>query len=90
MLDTIKVNDENCFFLSFFSCLVGTLLGAFTGALIGQETESGFIRGAEIGAFYGAVVSIEVFQSSIQLWRLDESCLVYLVRQYLLCFQMKI
>ncbi|XP_033129548.1 NEP1-interacting protein 2 isoform X1 [Brassica rapa] len=64
--------------LIFFFALVGTLLGAFTGALIGQETESGFIRGAEIGAFYGAVVSIEVFQSSIQLWRLDESCLVYL------------
>ncbi|WZZ43780.1 hypothetical protein YC2023_040039 [Brassica napus] len=53
-------------------------LGAFTGALIGQETESGFIRGAEIGAFYGAVLSIEVFQSSIHLWRSDESCLVYL------------
>nr|VDC94787.1 unnamed protein product [Brassica oleracea] len=64
--------------LIFFFALVGTLLGAFTGALIGQETESGFIRGAEIGAFYGAVLSIEVFQSSIHLWRSDESCLVYL------------
>ncbi|WZZ00936.1 hypothetical protein YC2023_073264 [Brassica napus] len=66
------------------SALLGTIISAnlifffALGALIGQETESGFIRGAEIGAFYGAVVSIEVFQSSIQLWRLDESCLVYL------------
>ncbi|XP_018488348.1 NEP1-interacting protein 2 [Raphanus sativus] len=54
-------------------------LGAFTGALIGQEAESGLIRGVEIGAFYGAAVSIKVFESSIHLWRSHESsCLVCL------------
>lgn len=61
---------------------VGTLLGAMTGALIGQETESGFVRGAAIGAISGAVFSIEVFESSVVLWRSDESgigCLLYLV-----------
>lgn len=61
---------------------VGTLLGAMTGALIGQETESGFIRGAAIGAISGAVFSIEVFESSVVLWRSDETglgCLLYLV-----------
>ncbi|KAL9267577.1 NEP1-interacting protein 1-like protein [Drosera capensis] len=66
----------------FFFALVGTLLGAMTGALIGQETESGFIRGAAIGAISGAVFSLEVFESSVILWRSDESgigCLLYLI-----------
>jgi Na+/phosphate symporter len=68
--------------LTFFFALVGTLLGALTGALIGQETESGFIRGAAIGAISGAVFSIEVFESSLDLWKSDESgfgCFLYLV-----------
>ncbi|KAK4253948.1 hypothetical protein QN277_009390 [Acacia crassicarpa] len=53
-----------------------------TGALIGQETESGFIRGAAVGAITGAVFSIEVFESSLVLWQSDESgigCLLYLI-----------
>ncbi|AEC06675.1 unnamed protein product [Arabidopsis thaliana] len=68
--------------LTFFFALVGTLLGALTGALIGQETESGFIRGAAIGAISGAVFSIEVFESSLDLWKSDESgfgCFLYLI-----------
>lgn len=66
----------------FIGGSVGTLLGALTGALIGQETESGFIRGAAVGAISGAVFSIEVFESSLLLWQSDESgigCLLYLV-----------
>jgi len=66
----------------FLSAAVGTLLGALTGALIGQETESGFIRGAAVGAISGAVFSIEVFESSLVLWQSDESgigCVLYLV-----------
>lgn len=54
-----------------------------TGALIGQETESGFVRGAAVGAISGAVFSIEVFESSLLLWQSDESgigCILYLVR----------
>lgn len=53
-----------------------------TGALIGQETESGFVRGAAVGAISGAVFSIEVFESSLLLWQSDESgvgCILYLV-----------
>ncbi|KAI3665334.1 hypothetical protein L6452_43958 [Arctium lappa] len=68
--------------LTFFFALVGTLLGAMTGALIGQETESGFVRGAAVGAISGAVFSIEVFESSLVLWKSDESgigCLLYLI-----------
>ena len=64
---------------------VGTLLGAMTGALIGQETESGFIRGAAVGAISGAVFSIEVFESSLVLWKSDESgigCALYLVSEW--------
>ena len=68
---------------------MGTLLGAVTGALIGQETESGFIRGAAVGAISGAVFSIEVFESSLVLWKSNESrfgCLLYLVRAEILFF----
>ncbi|KAI5418761.1 variant 3, NEP1-interacting protein 2 [Lathyrus oleraceus] len=53
-----------------------------TGAFIGQETESGFIRGAAVGAMSGAVFSIEVFEYSLDLWRSNESgidCLLYLI-----------
>ncbi|KAK8474710.1 hypothetical protein V6N11_038022 [Hibiscus sabdariffa] len=56
--------------------------GAMTGALIGQETESGFVRGAAVGAISGAVFSIEVFESSLVIWQSDESrigCLLYLI-----------
>ncbi|KAL5706390.1 NEP1-interacting protein 2 [Ranunculus cassubicifolius] len=68
--------------LTFAFAVVGTLLGALTGALIGQETESGFFRGAAIGAISGAVFSIEVFEYSLLLWNSDETgigCLLYLV-----------
>ncbi|CAN7025577.1 unnamed protein product, partial [Brassica oleracea var. botrytis] len=47
-----------------------------------QETESWFIRRAGIGAISGTVFLIEVFESSIDLWRSDESCfgcLLYLI-----------
>ncbi|PIA25571.1 hypothetical protein AQUCO_11100025v1 [Aquilegia coerulea] len=68
--------------LTFSFAVVGTLLGALTGALIGQETESGFFRGAAVGAISGAVFSIEVFEYSLLLWNSDETgigCLLYLV-----------
>nr|AFK36209.1 unknown [Lotus japonicus] len=68
--------------LTFCFAFVGTLLGAMTGALIDQETESGFVRGAAVGAISGAVFSIEVFESSRVLWQSDESgfrCLLYLI-----------
>ncbi|KAI8556484.1 hypothetical protein RHMOL_Rhmol05G0256500 [Rhododendron molle] len=53
-----------------------------TRALIGQETKSRFVRGVAVGAIFGAVFSIEVFESSLVLWQNDESgigCLLYLV-----------
>ncbi|KAL1823518.1 hypothetical protein ACET3Z_010296 [Daucus carota] len=67
---------------TFLFASVGTFLGAMTGALIGQETESGFARGAAVGAISGAVFSIEVFESSLTLWHSDESglrCVLYLI-----------
>ncbi|KAJ4889090.1 NEP1-interacting protein 1 [Raphanus sativus] len=82
VLGTIVSDLELRKVFPFLSCSVGTLLGALTGALIGQETESGFIRGAAIGAISGAVFSIEVFESSLDLWKSDESCfgcLLYLI-----------
>ncbi|RWR92376.1 zinc finger protein [Cinnamomum micranthum f. kanehirae] len=67
---------------TFCFAMVGCLLGAMTGALVGQATESGFFRGAGIGAISGAVFSIEVFESSLVLWRSDESriwSLIYVI-----------
>ncbi|KAL8251434.1 hypothetical protein R6Q59_035127 [Mikania micrantha] len=80
-LSVIIRNVFSAVFIFFFA-LVGILLGAMTGALIGQETESGFVRGAAVGAISGAVFSIEVFESSVVLWKSDESgigCLLYLI-----------
>ncbi|WZZ02857.1 hypothetical protein YC2023_088778 [Brassica napus] len=80
-----RIKDA-CHFL--VSAVLGTIISAVLtfffslGALIGQETESGFIRGAAIGAITGAVFSIEVFESSLDLWKSDESCfgcLLYLI-----------
>ena len=50
-------------------CAAGLFLGAVTGGLIGLATESGLFRGTGIGAITGALVSIEVVDSSIRLWR---------------------
>ncbi|XP_019183974.1 PREDICTED: NEP1-interacting protein-like 1 [Ipomoea nil] len=53
-----------------------------TGALIGQETKNGLIRGAAVGTVSGVVFSLEVFESSRLLWQSDESgieCLLYLI-----------
>ncbi|KAL6859187.1 hypothetical protein ACP4OV_018189 [Aristida adscensionis] len=52
---------------------VGTVLGAVTGALIGLATESGLVRGAGVGAISGAVVSMEVVDSSLAIWRSHNS-----------------
>ena len=41
--------------------------------MVGLATESGMLRGAGIGAISGAVVSMEVVDSSVAIWRSDES-----------------
>ncbi|XP_042397219.1 NEP1-interacting protein-like 1 isoform X1 [Zingiber officinale] len=59
-----------------FTCIfaiVGSLVGAVTGALIGLATESGFLRGSGVGAISGAVFSIEVIDSSLDLWNSRDS-----------------
>ena len=62
-------------FLVLFVSLraVGSLVGAVTGGLIGLASESGLLRGAGIGAISGAVFTIEAFESSLAIWRTDES-----------------
>ena len=68
------------------SCLlfaVGSLVGAVTGSMVGLATESGMLRGAGIGAISGAVFSIEVAESSRDLWHSADSgvwSLLYMVR----------
>ncbi|KAJ4982274.1 hypothetical protein NE237_033111 [Protea cynaroides] len=51
-------------FTCFFA-LGGALVGTITGAVIGQTTETGFCRGAGIGAISGAVVAVELLESMI-------------------------
>jgi hypothetical protein len=70
-------------------CAVGSVVGAVTGSAIGLATESGMLRGAGIGAISGAVFSIEVAESSRDLWHSSDSavwCLVYMVRPNTHCF----
>ena len=60
--------------LTFVFAAVGMVLGAVTGgALIGLATESGLVRGAGVGAISGAVVSMEVVDSSVAIWRSHHS-----------------
>ncbi|KAF8405458.1 hypothetical protein HHK36_010364 [Tetracentron sinense] len=76
VVSAVLGNFVSAIFTFFFA------FGAMTGALIGQETESGFFRGAAVGAISGAVFSIEVFESSLVLWQSDDSglgCLLYLI-----------
>jgi hypothetical protein len=58
-------------------------VGAVAGSVIGLATESGVVRGAGIGAISGAVFSIEVAESSRDLWHSTDSAvwsLLYMVR----------
>ncbi|KAL6873931.1 hypothetical protein ACP4OV_014013 [Aristida adscensionis] len=55
--------------ITFIFAIAGLFLGAVTGGLIGLATESGLFRGTGIGAITGALVSIEVVDSSIRLWQ---------------------
>lgn len=59
--------------ITFVFATVGAILGAITGALIGLATESGLVRGAGIGAISGAVMSMEVVDSSMAIWRSHDS-----------------
>ncbi|WOL07278.1 NEP1-interacting protein 2 [Canna indica] len=62
-----------CAIITCIFAIVGSLVGTITGALIGLATESGLLRGAGIGAISGAVFSIEVVESSLDLWNSRES-----------------
>ncbi|XP_043693125.1 NEP1-interacting protein 1-like [Telopea speciosissima] len=52
-----------------FTCvfaLGGALVGTITGAVTGQTTETGFCRGAGIGAISGAMLAVELLESLIE------------------------
>ncbi|KAF0898335.1 hypothetical protein E2562_007186 [Oryza meyeriana var. granulata] len=59
--------------VTFVFATVGTILGAITGGLIGLATESGLVRGTGIGAISGAVVAMEVVDSSVAMWCSNDS-----------------
>ncbi|XP_062199364.1 NEP1-interacting protein-like 1 isoform X1 [Phragmites australis] len=58
---------------------VGTVLGAITGGLIGLATETGVVRGTGVGGITGALVSMEVVDSSLAIWRSDEPAILSVV-----------
>ncbi|KAK4780928.1 hypothetical protein SAY87_017034 [Trapa incisa] len=87
---TRRIKETFCYavyaLFAFCFALVGTLVGAIAGAIAGapsgQRTEIGFLRGAAVGAMSGAVFSVQVYESSLMLLRLDGSgfeCLLYLI-----------
>ncbi|CAN6453520.1 unnamed protein product [Victoria cruziana] len=45
--------------------LVGAVIGMIMGAMAGQTKETGFFRGAGIGAFGGVVLSMDVLESVV-------------------------
>ncbi|XP_019055211.1 PREDICTED: NEP1-interacting protein 1-like [Nelumbo nucifera] len=51
--------------LACIFALGGALVGTITGAVKGQTTETGFFRGAGIGAISGAVLAVELLESCL-------------------------
>ncbi|KAI3441660.1 RING-type domain-containing protein [Psidium guajava] len=52
-------------FIAAFTCAFafgGAIVGTITGALKGQTTETGFVRGAGIGAVAGAVTAVQLLE----------------------------
>ncbi|KAJ6727894.1 RING/U-BOX SUPERFAMILY PROTEIN [Salix koriyanagi] len=43
----------------------GALVGSIIGAIEGQTTETGFLRGSGVGAITGAVTSVQLLESMI-------------------------
>ncbi|KAL5730758.1 hypothetical protein ACHQM5_003550 [Ranunculus cassubicifolius] len=63
MVEVMKKSVVGVLTCSF--ALGGSVVGTITGAIAGQTTETGFIRGAGIGFVAGGVVGMELFESLV-------------------------
>ncbi|KAJ6684705.1 NEP1-INTERACTING PROTEIN-LIKE 2 [Salix purpurea] len=61
-----------CAILTFEFALVGTILGAYCGAMVGLKSKSSFLHGAKVGAIMGCVLSIEFLRKAFSLWDSDD------------------
>ncbi|KAJ6708686.1 hypothetical protein OIU74_009906 [Salix koriyanagi] len=74
-----------CAILTFEFALVGTILGAYCGAMVGLKSKSSFLHGAKVGAIMGCVLSIEFLRKAFSLWDSDDCAIgifIHLVNDF--------
>ncbi|KAG8632283.1 hypothetical protein MANES_18G009600v8 [Manihot esculenta] len=57
---------------AFVFAVVGTTVGAISGALVGVKCRSSFLHGATIGTIIGCLLSAEIFKASFAFWDSDD------------------
>ncbi|XP_020535403.1 NEP1-interacting protein-like 1 [Jatropha curcas] len=68
--------------VAFLFAVVGTTLGAISGAMVGVKSESGLFHGATVGTIMGFILSAEIFLVSFGVWDSDDlaiGCFVSLI-----------
>ncbi|XP_043809468.1 NEP1-interacting protein-like 1 isoform X2 [Manihot esculenta] len=69
---------------AFVFAVVGTTVGAISGALVGVKCRSSFLHGATIGTIIGCLLSAEIFKASFAFWDSDDyaiECFISLIEK---------
>ncbi|CAK7346123.1 unnamed protein product [Dovyalis caffra] len=72
----------SCAILTFVFAVVGTTLGAYSGAVVGLKSKSSLLHGITVGAVMGCVLSVEILRKSFVLWDSDDwatGCFIHFV-----------